>query len=236
MVTSPHPLDGLAHDGPDCAFACPTAALLPADAVERAYFSGLDEIPWRSRTQWTDEGLTLRRSEDDSGNFHIPWIVSGHGELSLQTGCLIERDEPYHLAVELARGTVHRIRNQLAIWQSVGIAVGKHSPLLSKSLELLSKAATTQHEPAQARRLPAEQALSTALDLITPTLAHLRRKLTCHPPQAATRSTTALGINLGSVAFGEAVGRYVVDTDSTLPLFHSLGATSNKSKAGAIGR
>ncbi len=195
-------------------FRVPNRQALPADAVERAYFTGLDEIPWRSRTQWTDEGLTVRRSEDDSGNLHIPWIVPGHGELSLQTGCLIERGEPYHLTVELARGTIHRIRNQLATWQSAGIAGGERLPLLTKSLELLSKAATVQHDPAQAEQF-AEKAIAIALDLVAQlSRAYAENALAIRRKQPS-RAVPALGINLGSMTFGEGIGRYVVNTFNT---------------------
>lgn len=192
-------------------FCVPDRCALPADAVDRAYFTGLDEIPWRSRTQWTDEGLAVRRVEDDSGNFHIPWIVPGYGELSLQTGCLMERDEPYHLAVELARGTANRIRNQIFTWQSSGIAVADRSPLLTQALELLSKAATSQHQPAEAERF-AEQSLRLSLELMQQLCrAYAENALGIRRKQQS-RSTTALGVNLGGLAFGEAVGRFVINT------------------------
>ena len=187
---------------------------LPADAVERAYFTGLDEIPWRSRSQWTDEGLSIRRTEDDSGNFHIPWIVPGFGELSLQTGCLMERDQPYQLAVELARGTVNRIRNQLATWQTSGLTFGDHLPLLSKSLELLAKAATAQHQPDQAERF-ATEALCASVELVGQLCRAYSENALAVRRKQQVRLTTALGVNLGSAAFGEGVGRYVVNTFNT---------------------
>jgi hypothetical protein len=185
--------------------------LLPADAVDRAYFTGLDEIPWRSRTQWTDEGISLRRVEEDSGNFHIPWIVSGVGEVSLQTGCLMERDEPYLLAVELARGTVNRIRNQLAVWQTAGVSIADRPALLVEALELLSKAATSQNEPAKAEQL-AQQVLTTAQDLVSQLCRAYSENAAAARRRQQTRPATAFGVNLGSMAFGEAVGRYVLNT------------------------
>ncbi len=53
-------------------FLVPRRERLAADAVERAYLAGLDEIPWRTRTQWVDGGLAAQRSESDSGSFYIP--------------------------------------------------------------------------------------------------------------------------------------------------------------------
>ena len=104
-------------------FLVPRRERLAKDAPDRAYFTGLDEIPWQSRTQLTEEGLVVRRAESDSGNFHIPWNVAGHGELMLSTASLMEREKPYLLQVELARGTIHRTRGQLAQWQAAGLAL-----------------------------------------------------------------------------------------------------------------
>lgn len=195
-------------------FLVPDRRSLPAGAIDRAYFTGLDEIPWRSRTQGTDEGLTCKRAEDDSGNFHISWFVPGHGELTLATGCLMEKDEPYHLVVELARGTINRIRNQLATWQTSGIHFNERLPLLVKSLQLLSKAVTSQHQPAAAQQF-AEQALAAALDcMVQLSRAYSENSLAVRRKQA-TRAPSALGINLGSSIFGEQIQRYVVNSFNT---------------------
>ncbi len=67
-------------------FLVPRRERMAADAVERATFSGIDEIPWHTRTQWTDQGLVVERAESDSGNFSIPCPVAGHGQLMLSTG------------------------------------------------------------------------------------------------------------------------------------------------------
>ena len=53
-------------------FLVPRREHLAADAIDRAYCSGMDDIPWQTRVQWTDEGLAVRRTEHDSGCFHIP--------------------------------------------------------------------------------------------------------------------------------------------------------------------
>ena len=40
-------------------FLVPRRDRLPADAPDRAYMAGLDEIPWQSRAHWTDDGLAI---------------------------------------------------------------------------------------------------------------------------------------------------------------------------------
>ncbi len=96
---------------------------LAASALERAYFSGMDDLPWQSRSAWQEGQLVVRRSESDSGQFHIPWPVDGYGELMLATATLMERAAPYLLPVELARGSVHRLRQHLAALQVAGLVV-----------------------------------------------------------------------------------------------------------------
>ena len=67
--------------------------------------------------------LLLEREVSESANVHVPWWVEGHGLLALSTGTLMEQPTPYLLPVELARGTVNQLRNQLFEWQTIGLAV-----------------------------------------------------------------------------------------------------------------
>jgi hypothetical protein len=192
-------------------FVVPDRQALPADAVERAYMTGLDEIPWQSRTEWTDNGLVIRRVEHDSGNFHVPWHVPGWGELTLGTACLMEREAPYHLAVELARGTVHRLRNQYSLWQSAGLFDGETHPLIAKALQLLSHAVTLRDNPAAAEER-AQATIAAALTANDQLTRQFVEKTQAARKKQSPRSGAALGVNLGGALFGEAVGRYVVNT------------------------
>src|SRR5690349_10112397 len=106
-------------------FLVPRTERLAPMAVERAFFCGMDDLPWQTTAQWSDGQLLIRRAEDDSGSLHIPWIADSQPELMLATATLMERQAPYILPVELARGTVHRLRNQLSVWESLGLAVDR---------------------------------------------------------------------------------------------------------------
>ena len=144
-------------------FVVPRRERLAADVLQRAYLSGLDEIPWVTRVQWSGDELAVRRTESDSGTFHIPWPGAGLGELTLGTACLLEREAPYHLPVELARGTLNRLRHQIAQWQSMGMVVPPEvTTQLAAALKVFARAATSQHDSAAAEAL-AEQALMTGL-------------------------------------------------------------------------
>jgi hypothetical protein len=84
---------------------------------------GMDRTPWVAEVAADGNELVLERDVSDSGTVTVPWHVEGHGLLALSTGTLIERWEPYHLTLELARGTIHLLRSQLYEWQTIGLTV-----------------------------------------------------------------------------------------------------------------
>ena len=94
---------------------------VPSEAVERAYLASLEGIAWSSDNRWSGDHIVIQRKISDSGTLYIPWQVPGHGELVLSSASLMERELPYHLEVELARGTLNRVRNQLFAWESAGL-------------------------------------------------------------------------------------------------------------------
>lgn len=134
------------------------------DAIERAYFTGQDRSIWPSKSRRTADGFEIDRSRDESGCVHLLWEVAGRGELVLSTAWLMERDEPYHLQVELARGTVNRVRRQLADWRDAGL---EPSPrllqLLGDARKHFGQAATQQEQP-KAAAVEAERAIAVALE------------------------------------------------------------------------
>jgi hypothetical protein len=145
--------------------------LVPEGAVERAYLAGIEGIPWRSRNWWSsaDEDVgpgefVLQRDMNESGNLYIPWCVAGRGEVVLSTGSLMERDKPYRLPLELARGTVNRLRNQLADWQCMGLQL---DPEIAGEIEqatvAFTRAVTAASDSAPECEL-ADTAIRLALD------------------------------------------------------------------------
>ncbi len=91
--------------------------------VECAYLAGLEGTPWRSRNSLEDGVLTVERDVEESGSLFIPWKTESLGATVLSTTSLREQETPYHLAVELARGTVNRVRSQAADWSQAGLEV-----------------------------------------------------------------------------------------------------------------
>jgi hypothetical protein len=93
------------------------------EVLRFTYMCGMDRTPWVAEVAADGNELVLERDVSDSGTVTVPWHVEGHGLLALSTGTLIERWEPYHLTLELARGTIHLLRSQLYEWQTIGLTV-----------------------------------------------------------------------------------------------------------------
>ncbi len=50
-------------------FLVPRRDLMAPDAIERAYVAGLDEIPWQTRSHWSDGELAVERRRAIRGTF-----------------------------------------------------------------------------------------------------------------------------------------------------------------------
>ncbi len=82
-----------------------------------------DSMPWPCRVEIDRSLVTLHRLVNHSGQVCIAYPLAEHGELTLRTGTLPERTEPYSLPLELARGTLDRLRNQLCNWRDGGLQI-----------------------------------------------------------------------------------------------------------------
>jgi hypothetical protein len=144
-------------------FIVPHRDRLPPGAIELAYLANLEESPYRTSASWQGDWLALDRDEAESATLTIPWIAGDRPPLALATGTLVERPRPYLLPVELARGTIFRLRSYAFAWQSLGLVLPDgFEALLHQGLATFARAATSQGHPATAAAL-AEQALDAAL-------------------------------------------------------------------------
>ena len=148
-------------------FKLPPADSLPDEALRSVYMSGMEGIPWRSSNTCEDDLLVIARGLDESGNLHVPWQVEGHGVLMLSTASCMERPAEYLLVVELARGTLSRLKNFAADWSAANLdAPPGFDELLAKSTHYFVRAATNQHNPTAATA-DAQLSIKSALDAIS---------------------------------------------------------------------
>ncbi|HUG71487.1 MAG TPA: endo-1,4-beta-xylanase [Pirellulaceae bacterium] len=110
-------------------FFAPSHEQVPVESLASAYLAGMEGIPWRSTNRWNHPkgalpvAFSLDRTIAESGNLNILWQVEGFGELMLSTASLMETSAPYNLPLELARGVVNRLRNQVAEWCMAGLTL-----------------------------------------------------------------------------------------------------------------
>lgn len=200
-------------------FLVPRQEQLLPSAVEQAYMAGRDDVPWRTQIIPSRDGLVAERSENDSGLFYIPWLVEGHGELMLCTATLMERGEPYLLPLELARGTLNRLRTYMSVWEGIGLEVPPElQASVAQAVELFARAATSQYDPFLASDR-AHQTIRVSLDAVQSLgMAYAEqagavRRLQPHRPQPL------LGVNLGRWRPHDPSAAKVTDT------FNSVGVT-----------
>ncbi len=130
-------------------FLVPHQSRVSDEALGRAYLAGMESVPWLGRNRWVDletaREFVLERDEEESGNLFIPWQVEGHGELTLGTASLMERERAYWLDLEVARGVINRLRNQVADWQADGLQLpAEFSALVSAASAALVEAVIGQ--------------------------------------------------------------------------------------------
>lgn len=144
-------------------FLVPLAEFLPAEGPKRAFLSALDQLPWQTRVTSTDTGLVVERAENESGYFHILWTTATRGAVVLITGTIAEREASYNLPVELARGVICRLRNQVGGWEAAGLTPPSAvTALLKVAMQHFIAAATSQDRPKEAAA-QAQEAIEAAL-------------------------------------------------------------------------
>ncbi|MDZ4659492.1 MAG: endo-1,4-beta-xylanase [Bythopirellula sp.] len=169
---------------------------IPAGGLERIYVAGAEEIPWSTRARWQGEELVVERSNNESGSVYVPWRVDGQGQCFLATGTLMERQHPYLLEVELARGLIQRIRNRLFIWEFLGMITPVE---LNQQLQLatrnFSRAATMQSNHVDAAE-HANTAIAQALEM-SEAMVGVYAQQAMASRQQQTPVSTLMGVALG---------------------------------------
>lgn len=171
---------------------------LPLDAAQRAYLAGPELIPWRSRNRVTGQLLQLEREVTDSANLYIPWPVNGHGELTLHTATLMERGAPYRLPLELARGKLSQVRQQVADWQAIGMTVpAEIGQRLHEAMSHFSHAVAAPADDDHGAHA-AQAALETALAAGEQLVERFTEQAVASRHRHEGRLDVLLGVNLGN--------------------------------------
>ena len=143
----------------------PESLLSDWPEVQNAYVTGFDGRVFPSRVEVEGNTVSCRRPASDSGKFNVAWPVPGFGRPIVTTSSLREQDGTYLLAVELARGKICQVRNQVSAWEQLGMQIPEAFPAVSQEAHtLFAKSVGIQRvNPIQASEL-ATQAITKACE------------------------------------------------------------------------
>ena len=153
--------------------------LLDAEAdLPRAYISGFDGRVFASRFEVSGDVVDFRRVTADSGKLQLPYPVEGFGKPVVSTASLREHEDPYILSLELARGKICQVRNQLATWEGLGMQIPDEFRTVHKEAHhLFAQATAAKPDVAEVTRL-ADQAIAKAFEAIDQLAnAYVRQRL-----------------------------------------------------------
>jgi hypothetical protein len=191
---------------------------IPPGGLEHVHMCGGDDIPWFSRAYFSGQQLIIERNEDDSGRVFVPWQIGDSGPLLISTATLMERDRPYLLEVELARGVLNNLRNQIAQWEMMGLVVpaslrGK----ISEATSDFSRGASNQDDVPVAAKY-AEHALFSAMSAMRELTAEYVKQALAMRRSQERQFTAWFGVHLGSHLPKSNVARQLASTFNMVSL------------------
>jgi len=193
-------------------FSIPQPDRVNADALPCAYFAGMEGIPWPSNNSCSEGELIIDRLIQESGNLFLPWPVEHDGRLMLSTASLMERDGPYALPVELARGCLNRLRNQTADWKTEGLVVPESIyRRISEAMEQFTQAAIQKHSNKNASSEAAQQCIQMCVGGAEDLSGAYAAQVLALRHKNETQLSTLLGCALGQGTLPDHIGAAFVE-------------------------
>jgi hypothetical protein len=125
----------------------PAEVLADWPEVYRAYVTGFDRHVFPTRVEVEGNVLTCRRPHSDSGKLNVAFPVEGYGRPVLSTSSLPEKEEPYLLPLELARGKISELRDQSATWELARMTIPEEFRQTERrAFKLFSQATAVQQD------------------------------------------------------------------------------------------
>ncbi len=207
----------------DLRFIVPKSLKLDDRVWDTAYITGIEGIPWFCHRRIEGDQFTIGRDIEESGKLNIVWPTKNFGNVCLSTTSLRIVDQPYSLIVELARGSVYRLKNQCAEWQRMGLKLpAEFFPLAEDALTDFLKSVTS-HSDAQSQSSFAQSAIDRSIEASVIMCDAFSAQVMDIRQQNEGRFSTLLGcrlqsqIDLRSVqdAIRSAFNLVVIDADLT---------------------
>ena len=129
-------------------------SLIPSGTVPSAYITGADGRVHVTRPEVRDGVLNLFRQSSESATAHIAIQLPERGQTVLSTTSLPERERPYHLGVELLRGSLGEVREQAFAWEMARMSISdRYRTIQRQAFQFLATASGSQDEPATSNPL-----------------------------------------------------------------------------------
>jgi len=133
--------------------------------LRRCYMVGMEGIAWERELRVSEKRLVIDRFTHESGKLFVPWLRADSVEVILSTSNLREQEAEYYLEVELARGTLNRLRNYLADRDQYFELSAAYQSLLDQSQQSFMNAVLSTADPESSQRNAADS-IEAALELI----------------------------------------------------------------------
>jgi hypothetical protein len=192
-----------------------------------AYISGLEGIPWAGRNRIEDDCLVIDRGVNESGKLSIVWPTKEYGAILLTTGSLRCSDQPYWLQLELARGTLHRIRGRGLDWQRVALKLPDafHS-LIDQSLSAFIQAVLSTDDTDSCCTM-AQQAIDLAIAASKPLArAFISQSLQVRH-QFEPKLSTLMGVRINATPDWEQQAKLLQPIMNTMNVSMEMGQIEN---------
>jgi hypothetical protein len=170
------------------------------------YLSGADGRVFSTQIEVTGNLVTCRRSSGESGRLNVAWPVKGFGRPVISTASLPEREEPYLLPLELARGKIAQLRDQISAWEVGGMVVPEaFSAPYQEAHRLFREAAAAQVQPARTAEA-SMQSLARACEAAEIAVGAYAAQRLAARRKRSPQPAAALGCALGQYLPSEELG------------------------------
>ena len=171
---------------------------LDEQLLRNCYMTGLEGIAWERDITLSGSRLMIDRQTHESGHVFFPWRSESGLEFMLGTTSLRESSDDYHLEVELARGTLHRLRGYLADRSQQFKLSEVYAEKLNEAHERLMDAVLQWRTNAQS----ASESAATTIEICLEVINHLSVEDAEHMMEARHQAGLAnplFGIKLGQL-------------------------------------
>jgi hypothetical protein len=201
-----------------------------------AYISGLEGIPWSGRNRIEDDCLVIDRSVNESGKLSIVWPTKEYGPILLTTASLRCSDETYCLQLELARGTLHRIRGRGLDWQRVGLKLpDAFASLIDQSISAFIQAVLSP-ENSEARCDLAQQSIDLAIAASKPLARAFVAQSLQARHQIEPKLSTLMGVRVNPAPTWEQAANLLLPIMNTINVSMEMGQIEANAPAEALAR